>query len=249
MDAHELLERLLADKPQLHYLSEDAEQDVKEFSFASAVGLNMRSGPASWACSTEVLRYLVNNVQEGFLTLETGAGYSTVIFAALAQHHICITPDKHGAELVQQYMDRVGIPAAKVTFILEPSDIALPKLQLSNKVDFAFVDGCHGYPFPALDWHYIDLQLETGGIIGFDNTELRSVRVHCEFLEFNQSYRLLDEIRDGNSGTNFYSKSRCEQREWIFQRYCAQEQERIFRQRRLITNCKRFIKHMLGRKI
>ena len=57
--------------------------------------------------------------------------------------------------------------------LIGSTDETLPQLGIETLVDFAYVDGCHGYPFPALDWHYIDGRLRVGGIIGMDNAELR----------------------------------------------------------------------------
>jgi hypothetical protein len=120
-------------------------------------------------------------------------------------------------------MAQIGIPVDKTTFILEPSDTALPKLSLPEKLDFAFIDGCHGYPFPAMDWHFIDLRLKVGGIVGFDNTEIRCVRDHCAFLEANQAYELVERIDHtslgGDYGANFYVKLKDEGREWVCQAY------------------------------
>ena len=41
----------------------------------------------------DALAWLEQNVQDGMATLETGAGASTLIFAACGAHHLAITPD------------------------------------------------------------------------------------------------------------------------------------------------------------
>lgn len=91
----------------------------------------------------------------------------------------------------------------------------MSRLGIETLIDFAYIDGCHGYPFPALDWHFIDKHLKVGGIIGMDDAELRPVREHCEFLEENGTYRL-----DGVVNfARFYTKLMNQNQEWIDQAY------------------------------
>jgi hypothetical protein len=86
-------------------------------------------------------------------------------------------------------------------------------------VDFAYIDGCHGYPFPALDWHYVDLLLKIGGTIGMDNAELRPVDDHCRFLVENRTYREVEPVIDGSVLARFFVKEAAEEREWVDQAY------------------------------
>jgi hypothetical protein len=53
--------------------------------------------------------------------------------------------------IARDYLERIGVPPEKVTFILGSTDDTLPRLEIGKILDFAYVDGCHGYPFPALD--------------------------------------------------------------------------------------------------
>ena len=50
-----------------------------------------------------------------------------------------------------------------VEFLGESSDVALPPLAPGAPVDVALMDGNHSFPFPMLDFHFIDRQ---AGIIG-----------------------------------------------------------------------------------
>jgi predicted O-methyltransferase YrrM len=184
-------------------------------------GVDIKPGPTSHAVVPELIRYLSESVKSDYLTIETGGGHTTVAFAALAKHHTCVTVDESNVELTKKYMSQIGIPEEKVTFVLESSDTALPKL--TGTFDFAFVDGNHSYPFPALDWHYIDKRLKIGGVIGLDNTEIRAVYEHCLFLEENKTYTFTREIRNtvwgGNYGASFYIKVKDDERETFYQPY------------------------------
>ncbi|MGL5794799.1 MAG: class I SAM-dependent methyltransferase, partial [Waterburya sp.] len=48
----------------------------------------------SWQLSDEVLYYINENVNENSITLETGAGISTILFALKSSYHTCISPDQ-----------------------------------------------------------------------------------------------------------------------------------------------------------
>ena len=205
MNEQTIIERVIADNPQLHWASDAVADHLSKL-----YGRAFKAGPISHAVPPVILRYLAGIVRSDHLTIETGSGQTTVALAALARHHVCISPDTESVELIKQYMDRVGISRDKVRFVVEGSDTALPRLALSEQVNVAFIDGCHGYPFPAMDWHFIDLHTKIGGIVGIDNTEIPAVQNHCQFLEQNKTYRLLDSISDkaysANYGASFYVK-------------------------------------------
>jgi len=229
----EIIERLIHDQPKLSFVSE-SEVALKE-EYTEKYGFRVSAGPISYAVHPDILRLFPEYVGLSSLTLETGSGHTTIALAALSKHHICITPDKAGTELVTQYMETVGIPRDKVTFIEQSSELALPLLSLEEKLDFAYVDGCHGYPFPALDWHFIDRHLKIGGHIAFDNVELPSVRYHCDFLDANRSYSLDKKLvfdRWGGYQVNIYRKEKDEQREWVFQAFNERRLQQLRHMRR-----------------
>jgi predicted O-methyltransferase YrrM len=215
-DAQVCIERLISDSPKLHSINQNDAQWLTEH------GLPTQAGPMNWAVPPQVIRYIAANVTAEHLTIETGAGHSTVAFAALAKHHTCITIDEYCVDATRKYLDELGISRNKVTFIVESSDTALPRLGLTDKLDFAYIDGQHGYPFAALDWHYIDPYMKVGGIVGFDNAEIPAVRNHCEFLELNKTYRLVENISERALGTYcayFYTKLADQNREAGSQQY------------------------------
>ncbi len=211
---NETIERLLADNPNLHVLSEEYSTLI------ASHGVHLPAGPTSHAVPPQVIRFLLDNIREDQLTIETGGGHTTVAFAALARHHTCVTIDERSVELIREYMRRIGIPETKVTFMVESSDTALPRLPADAEFDFGFVDGNHGYPFPTLDWHYIDKHLK---LLGLDNTEIRAVYDVQKFLEENQSYDLLQRLPNQYWGrryaTAFFRKTRDDRRETWEQPY------------------------------
>ena len=217
MDRKALIERLLQDNPTLHYINENEVEDFAK----SGINYQFEAGQVSWAVAPEVIHYLSDVVKPSDRTIETGGGHTTIAFAALGHHHTCVTLDERNVELTKKYLEKSGIGADKVTFIVESSDTALPKLK--GEFDFAFIDGNHAYPFPALDWHYLDQRLKIGGIVGLDNTEMRAVHDHCLFLDENGTYKLRGKVADTiygkNYGVSFYSKLDDDGRDALRQAY------------------------------
>jgi Methyltransferase domain len=212
MDKATVLARLAQDKPLFHHLDDDGARR------ANAAGITAGRGDCSWAVGRGVLQWIADHLSGEMVTTETGAGYTTVLFATLAKHHYCCTCSQSEADKIRAYLDRIQVSGDNLTFLIGSTDETLSRLETETVIDFAYLDGCHGYPFPALDWHYIDKHLRVGGIIGMDNVELRPVREHCEFLEENGSYRLAGAVADGYF-VRFYTKLMDQNREWIDQAY------------------------------
>lgn len=230
-NANNLVQRLYRENPLFHFADERGARRSAE------LGYNIPpNAEFSMAVTPPVLRWIANHLRQDMITLETGAGYTTVVFAALAAHHHCCTVSEQEVEKISTYLTHIGVPASKVTFHVGRTDETLPRLDLGQVVDFAYIDGCHGYPYPALDWHYIDGHLKIGGLLGMDNAELRPVREHCEFLEEDGSYKLEHVITDVYF-VRLYRKLRDEHREWIYQPYSLAKKDPC--DGRLITRLKR----------
>ena len=212
MDKTTVLARLAQDKPLFHHLDDDGVRRV------AAAGITAAEGDCSWAVGRGVLQWIADHLSSEMVTIETGAGYTTVLFAALAKHHYCCTLSQREAAKIRAYLDRIQVTNDNLTFLIGSTDETLSRLGTETVIDFAYLDGCHGYPFPALDWHYVDKHLKVGGVIGMDNVELRPVREHCEFLEENGSYRLAGAVAEGYF-VRFYTKLMDQNREWIDQAY------------------------------
>ena len=217
---HPAIEQLIRDNPKFHHYSE--EQVLKEKAHAAKFGYDIKPGVTSWAVHPEILRRMQQWVSPASHTIETGCGQTTVALTALASRHVCVTLDTRSCRAVEAYMDGKGLSRKNLSFMEESSETALPRLSLSDKLDFAYIDGCHGYPFPALDWYFIDKHLKVGGVMAFDNTEIPTVRYHCDFLDVNRSYTLIEALtfKDwGGYSVQLYRKERDEEPEWDFQEF------------------------------
>jgi hypothetical protein len=118
----------------------------------------------------------------GCRTLETGLGVSTVLFALWGCHHACVVSDEAEVIACQQYLDLRGISSEAVTFHIGPSQKILPNLSLQD-LDLVFIDGCHGFPAPTIDWFYAASMLRADGVAVLDDIQLPQVRLGLfEFL-------------------------------------------------------------------
>lgn len=212
-----LVARLLTDNPNLHVMTEE------HAALVASRGVHLQAGPTSHAVPPQVLRFIADNVKEGHRTIETGCGHTTVLLAALAHHHTCVTIDETSIRLIREYMRRVGVSESKVTFLVGPSDEELPRLPKDDLFDFGFIDGSHAFPVAHIDWHYIDKHLKLGGLLGLDNTEIRAVHDVERFLGENQSYEFVHRIPIHHVGRRyacaFFRKTRDDLRETWEQPY------------------------------
>jgi hypothetical protein len=139
---------------------------------------------AAWSTEESCYRFMADQIGNGSRTLETGAGVSTVLFAAWRCDHVAVVPYASEAAAVEQYLDDQGIARDSLRFDLRPSEEALPTLSRESPFDLVFVDGCHGFPAPIIDWFYGAGLLRKGGIVVFDDIQLPQVNsLLTSFLE------------------------------------------------------------------
>jgi Methyltransferase domain len=138
--------------------------------------------PVYWALHRKVLHYIGEVSNHESRTLETGAGMSTVVFAAAGAAHITVVPDDKVVARIRQFCGEKGIPLDKVHFEIGTSESVLPSLPL-GELDVVLIDGRHGFPAPFIDWHYTAGALKVGGVLIVDDIQLWTGRVLRDFLE------------------------------------------------------------------
>lgn len=75
----------------------------------------------------------------------------------------------------------------------EPDYLALPQLLRDGVTfDIAYIDGMHTFDYTLLDFFYIDKMLNVGGIVGFNDCYLPSVKRVLKFIESHRHYCELD---------------------------------------------------------
>lgn len=165
-----IVDEVLAEPPVIHYMSPD---DAKAGQLTGV-----------WSTEQSCYRFLAQHCGPGVRTLETGAGISTILFAAWGTSHRCITPGKEEADAVTAYCESHGISVDTLTFDISSSDVALTRLTPGAfDLDVVLIDGCHGFPAPMIDWYYGAGRLRNGGVVIVDDLQLPAVAVLQDFLD------------------------------------------------------------------
>jgi hypothetical protein len=174
------------------------------------------NGQTSWAVNENVLREIQSHVGPASRTLETGCGASTVLFAALGCNHVCITPSRDEADRVAEYARKIGFSTDKVKFLIGSSDYILPGLSKDEALDLVLIDGAHRFPYPAVDFHYVEHRMKIGSVVVVDDVQIRAVAMLAEFLNAEEEWKQICLVQN----TAFYRKLAEPQRErdWCGQR-------------------------------
>lgn len=139
------------------------------------------AGSKSYAIQPDVLEWIVANVPAGATTLETGCGYSTIVFTALLGRHAVISPFDEEHELLRSWCREHDLGTDHVDYHPQPSQDVLPSLP-ERALDFALIDGDHAFPAPFLDWYYVAEWVKKGGYLVVDDTQIPTGGILRDFL-------------------------------------------------------------------
>ncbi|HLU38306.1 MAG TPA: hypothetical protein VK081_02905 [Planctomycetota bacterium] len=143
--------------------------------------------PVGWYVEPDVLRHLRAALPERAKTAETGAGTSTVFFAACGFEHLAIAPDAALFARIAAWCGERGIGLERVQFVAERSEWFLPRTRTAD-LDLFLVDGRHGFPTPFLDWFYGAERLKVGGLCAIDDTQILTGRILADFLHTDRHW-------------------------------------------------------------
>jgi hypothetical protein len=147
------------------------------------------AGDEYWGLAWPALEWLEREVTPGMATLETGAGSSTLVFAANGAEHEAVTPDPDEERRIRASCERRGIDSSHVTFRVGPSHEVLPAWE-SRPLDLVLVDGAHGFPYPILDWWYLAPHLKVGGRMLLDDAYMPPVATLVDALRADPAWQV-----------------------------------------------------------
>lgn len=171
--AAKTVERLVADKPVFH-----------------------SGGTRIWNAMPATLEMISRHVSPGDRTVETGAGASTVVFAAAGATHDAISPFGDEHKRIADYCGEIGVDASSVTFHEGPSDRVLPRLVDGERYDVAFIDGLHSFPGPVVDFHYVEQLLRPGGVLLLDDVPIPAVAVAFRYMRSSPDWTFVQIVDD-----------------------------------------------------
>ena len=142
-----------------------------------------------WGLAWEALAFIERTVQPGMATLETGAGASTIVFAARGADHEAVTPSADEANRITAECERRGIATDKLRFRIGSSASVLRTWE-PRQLDLVLVDGAHAFPYPTLDWWYLAPHLRIGGLMLLDDAYMPPVAAVVDYLRGSPAWRL-----------------------------------------------------------
>lgn len=135
-------------------------------------------------------------------TIETGAGCSTLLFLMLGCSAVtAIAPDdKLGTRIHEEATTR-GLDVDRLRYVDDRSERALPRMALDEGVrcQVAFIDGNHGWPSVFVDFCYLNLMLDQGGILFIDDVHIYACSQLMLLLAAQPDYELVRQ--DGKMAT------------------------------------------------
>ena len=193
----QIVDRLLTDRPAFHL-----------------------GGERVWNSLPQTLEAIGRSVEPDHVSLETGVGASTVVFAACGAYHTAISPEAEEHRRVIDYCHQIGVDTSRLTFVDGLSDDVLPSLLSRERtLDVAFIDGAHSFPFPEVDWFYVTRSLKVGGCLLMDDIPIPAVSPLFRHMQLEPNWRL-EGILD-NRAAAFTLLALPEPEDWPGQRFNA----------------------------
>ncbi len=146
-----------------------------------------------WGLAWAALDFLERTVRPGMATLETGAGASTIVFAARGAIHEAVTPSAEEAERIRAECTRRGISTDRLTFRIGSSADVL-RMWEGRPLDLALVDGAHAFPYPTLDWWFLAPHLKVGGLMLLDDAYMPPVAAVVDYLRGSAAWAIEEPI-------------------------------------------------------
>ncbi len=122
-------------------------------------------------------------------TIETGAGASTIVFAASGADHETVTPSQEEADRIRAECERRGISTQRVSFRIGSSADVLRAWE-PRPLDLALIDGAHAFPYPTLDWWFLAPHLKIGGLLLLDDAYMPPVSAVLDHLRGSTAWRI-----------------------------------------------------------
>lgn len=153
--------------------------------------------PCSWQLANDTLVFINQNISDKSVTLETGQGLSTVVFALKQTLHTAINPSAidpseefSPSDEILKFCVEHSIATGRLKLINGRSEKILPGLSQDESLDLCLIDGGHAFPIPFLDWFYIAPMLKVGGLLVIDDLQIWTGYTLACFLAMEPEWKL-----------------------------------------------------------
>ncbi len=124
------------------------------------------------------------------VSLETGMGISTAVFATKSGNHTCVSPDQGEIERFKEYAMKNNFSIDHINFICKRSFEVWNDLK-EHSWDMILIDGGHGFPTPYMDWYFFSQGLKINGYIIIDDTHLWTCKILKDFLLKEDAWKMV----------------------------------------------------------
>lgn len=186
MDSPDEVEAFLSDIPKLH--SWDG-------------GVTWNTGGFTRTELSAIIDTVARDLGAGAHVAETGAGNSTVaMLLAGAESVVSVAPDKPLFERIAEACRRFGHEPKALRAYTALSEDVLPRLAESIEgsgrlLDFALIDGGHGWPTVFVDFCYLNRVLRQDGFIMVDDIQIHAVKELARMLMEDRNFTLVKKFR------------------------------------------------------
>ena len=155
-------------------------------------------------------------------SIETGCGRSTILLSNISKKHLVFTFDERGSNnsSVDYVIDSNDFKSEHTEFIFGKTIETLPKYEFTNLFDIALIDGPHAYPYPDMEYCFIEPFLRSGALLIIDDIQIPSISRMFEILAEEEIYSFIGiEETTGFLRRNKRPRLFAEFGGWIYQNY------------------------------
>ena len=160
----------------------------------------------NWSIDKDIVDWICNNTFEGYNTLETGCGYSTIAFILSKANHTVISPSEQEHINIINWCNKHSIDLSRTTFIREKSQNIIHSIS-NDPLDIALIDGCHSFPVTFIDWYYAANRIKKNGRIIIDDIQIITGKLLTEFLNMENDRWELEKVSKIEVDSNVFDKS------------------------------------------
>jgi hypothetical protein len=125
-------------------------------------------------------------------SLETGSGKTTLLFSQIFTRHSVYAFDAGGS--VSKVRSSPLLKPGVVEFIDGPTQLTLPRANLSEPLDCVLLDGPHGYPFPDLEYYYVYPHLRFGSLLIPDDVHIPTIARMLDILKADPMFEHVEAV-------------------------------------------------------
>ena len=149
----------------------------------------LHDSPDYWGLAWDALAWVEANTPEGTSTLETGAGASTMVFAARRAHHHVITPDPEEERRIRAACQERGLDASRSLSTSGARTRSFPGSMCLRSISCSSMAPTDS-PIPILDWWHLAPRLKTGGRMLLDDAYLPGIAAIVDYVRASEAWEL-----------------------------------------------------------